>query len=138
MPKMVLTAVYVSIDSNELSEYGTKAELAMQVDEKDVTTFASLGWKEMLGGLGSGSMSLTFLQDTSAAAIDDIVWPLFIARVPVPFELRTTQDAMGTSNPAWTGLVLPSKWNPLSGSVGDVDTSDVQWPTSGLVTRATA
>lgn len=136
--KMVLTASYVSISSNDLSSYCSKIELAAQVEEKEVTTFASGGWKEFTGGLFSAGLSLTFFQSVTASQIDSIVWPLFIAGVPVAFEVRTSNSSVGASNPKWTGNILVSKWNPISGAVGDVDGVDVQWPSSGAVTRATS
>lgn len=136
MPKMVLKQSFVSINSNDLSAYCSKIELAIQVEEKDVTTFASLGWKELLGGLGSAGLSLTFLNDVAASAIESIIWPLF--GLVETFETRTSNAVRGTSNPSWTGSVLLSKWNGISGSVGDVNTADVQWPSSGLVSRLTS
>jgi hypothetical protein len=54
MPKMVLLAEFVSIGGNDLSTYANKAEVTVEVEEKDVTTYGSLGWKEVLGGLKSG------------------------------------------------------------------------------------
>jgi hypothetical protein len=132
--KMVLTAAYVNLNSTDLSAYGAKAELAVEVEEKEVTTFASLGWKEVLGGIKSGTLQVSFKQDVAAAAIDSIMWPLL--GTVVTFEVRLTQSAVGASNPKYTGSVLVKSWTPLSGSVGDVAELDVSYPTSGAVTRA--
>jgi hypothetical protein len=132
--KMVLTAAYVNLNSTDLSAYGAKAELAVEVEEKEVTTFASLGWKEVLGGIKSGTLQVSFKQDVAAAAIDSIMWPLL--GTVVTFEVRLTQSAVGAGNPKYTGSVLVKSWTPLSGSVGDVAELDVSYPTSGAVTRA--
>lgn len=136
--KMVLKASYISIATNDLSAYCSKIEIAAQVEEKDVTTFASGGWKEEVGGLFSAGVSLTFFQSVTATEIDSIIWPLFIAGVPVAFESRTSNGSRSTSNPSWTGNLLISKWSPISGAVGDVDGVDVQWNTSGAMSRLTA
>lgn len=136
MAKMVLLAEYVSINSNDLSTYATKAELSVEVEDKDVTTFASLGWKELLGGLKSGELSLEFKQDVAATKLDSIMWPLL--GTVVPFEVRLDQASVGTSNPKYTGNVLINGWNPIEGSVGDEASVSVGYPTSGAVTRATA
>lgn len=136
MAKMVLLAEYVSINANDLKTWNAKAELAVEVEEKDVTTYASLGWKEVLGGLKSGNTQLEFKQDFAAAALDAIMWPLL--GTVVPFEFRADQGAVSTSNPKYTGFVLIKEWNPLTGSVGDEATAKVQFPTSGAVTRATS
>ncbi|MET9734283.1 phage tail tube protein [Streptomyces sp. NPDC006458] len=135
MPKMVLLAEYLSINANVLNTYTKKAEVSIEVEEKDVTTFASLGWKEVLGGLKSGELGLELFNDYAAAALDAIMWPLL--GTVVPFEVRADQGAVSTSNPKYTGSVLIKSWNPITGSVGDEATVSVTYPTSGAVTRAT-
>lgn len=136
MPKMVLTSEYLSIAGTDLSAYTKKAEVAVEVDEKDVTTYASLGWKELLGGIKSGELACDFITDFAAAALDSILWPLF--GTIVAFEVRPTSAAAGASNPKWTGNVLIKELKPISGSVGDEATQSVTFPTSGAVTRAVA
>ncbi|MEW2424835.1 phage tail tube protein [Streptomyces nigra] len=132
---MVLLAEYLSINANVLNEFTKKAEIAVEVEDKDVTTFASLGWKEVLGGLKSGELGCEFLQDFAATKLDAIMWPLL--GTVVPFEVRADQSAVGANNPKYTGNILIKSWNPLSGSVGDEATVSVTFPTSGAVTRAT-
>lgn len=136
MPKMVLLAEFLSINSNTLNEFTKKAELTVEVEEKDVTNYASLGWKEVIGGLKSAELSCEFLQDFAATKLDAIMWPLL--GTVVPFEVRADQAAVGTSNPKYTGSILINGWNPLTGSVGDEATVSLGFPTSGAVTRATA
>lgn len=136
MAKMVLTSTYVSVGGNDLSAYASKAELSVEVEDQDTTTFASLGWKESIGGLKSATLAVAFKQDVAAAAIDSILWPLL--GTVVAFELRSTSAIMGASNPKWTGSVLVTSLTPVSGSVGDVAAFDVSWPTTGVVTRAVA
>ncbi|MDT0306871.1 hypothetical protein RM780_07825 [Streptomyces sp. DSM 44917] len=136
MPMMVLTAQFLSINSVDLSSYTRKAELSVEVEDKDVTTYSSLGWKVVLGGLKSGELGIEFLQDVAAGQIDSIMWPLL--GTVVPFSTRLTQDAVGTSNPAYSGNVLIKKWSPIEGGIGDEASVGVSYPTSGAVTRATS
>ncbi|MGW3346799.1 hypothetical protein ACWDA3_26100 [Nonomuraea rubra] len=136
MPKMVLTAAFVSLSSTDLSEWANKIELQTEVEEKDVTTYKSLGWKEILGGLKSGSLGLEFKQDFAATELDDIMWP-WLGQI-VPFVVRADQGSASTSNPSYTGNCLVKGWNPLTGSVGDEASVSVSFPTSGAVTRTTA
>ncbi|MEW2177142.1 phage tail tube protein [Streptomyces sp. NPDC005406] len=136
MAKMVLLAAFVSVGGNDLSSYTRKAELTVEVEDKEVTTYASLGWKEVLGGLKSGELSLEVLQDVAATKIDAIMWPLL--GTVVPFVVRLDSGAKSTSNPEWTGNVLINGWNPIEGSVGDEASVSVGYPTSGAVVRATA
>ncbi|MEV6571870.1 phage tail tube protein [Streptomyces sp. NPDC051577] len=136
MPKMVLLAQYFSVNGTDVSAHTRKAELAMEVEDKDVTTYGSLGWKEVRGGLKSGEIGAEFLQDVAAGAIDSIMWPLF--GTVVPFEARADQAAVSASNPKYTGNILIKEWKPLEGGVGDEASVSVTYPTSGAVTRATS
>jgi hypothetical protein len=136
MPKMVLLAQYVALNSNDLSSYTNKGELAVEVEEKDVTTYGDDGWKVVLGGLKSGTLALEFKQDFDATKLDSIMWPLL--GTVVTFEVRAANSAVGTSNPSYTGSVLVKAWNPITGSVGDDASVSVSYPTSGEVSRATS
>lgn len=138
MAKMVLLAAYLNLAGNVLNDRCSKIELSAEIEDKDVTTFASLGWKELLGGLGSGSLAITFKNDYAASNVDSIMWPLLLTRTPQTFEVRADQAAVGTSNPKYTGAVLIKEWKPIMGSVGDVAEAEVSFPTSGAITRATA
>lgn len=136
MAKMVLLASYVNLNSTDLSAYASKIELTVDVEDKDVTTYGSLGWKEVLGGLKSGSVAITFKQDVANTALDSIVWPLL--GTVVTFEIRLANTTVTTSNPKYTGSLLVKSWNPISGNVGDAAEVSVTYPTTGAVTRGTS
>ena len=136
MTFMVLTAAYVNLNSNDLSGYARKIELTAEVEEKDVTNYASAGWKELLGGIKSGELGLEFLQDVAATELDSIMWPLL--GTVVPFAVKLDNSTTTTSNPAYSGSVLIKGWNPIEGSLGDEASVSVSYPTSGAVTRTTA
>lgn len=133
---MVLTSEYLSLAGTDLSAFTSKAEVGVEVEEKDVTTYAAQGWKVVIGGLKSGTLGLEFKQDYAAGALDAILWPLF--GTVVAFEVRPTSAVAGTSNPKWTGSVLIKELKPISGGVGDEASQSVSFPTSGAVTRATS
>ena len=136
MAKMVLTASYLALNGTDLSDHTSKIQLSVEVEEKDVTTFASSGWVEVIGGLKSGSLAVMFKQDIADNNIDETMWGLL--GTVVTFEVRLTNSAVGASNPKYTGSVLVSQWSPISGNVGDTAEVDVTFPTSGAVSRAVA
>ena len=136
MAKLVLLTTLLTINSNDLSTWCNKAELPVEVEEKDVTTFASDGWKEHLGGLKVGQLGLEFKQDFAASALDAIMWPLL--GTVVPFTLRPSSAAVGAGNPQYGASVLIAAWNPIEGGVGDEATVSVTYPTSGAITRTTS
>lgn len=136
MAKMVLTAAYLAINSVDRSSWCSKVELTAEVEEKDVTTFASNGWKEVLGGLASGSLAITFKNSVTDNELDELMWALF--GTVTTFEVRASNAVVGVSNPKYTGSILVKNWTPVAGAPGDVNEASYTWPTSGAVTRATA
>lgn len=138
MAKQTILAAYVSIDSNDLSDYCSKIELKAETERQDATTFGSSGWSEKLTGIRSWEVALTFKQDVAASAIDSIMWPLFIANAAVAVELRLNNSAVGASNPSFTGDIIVGEWTPIAGSVGDVAEVDVTFEGTGALTRATS
>lgn len=136
MPKMVLTAAFLAVNAIDRSDWLSKIEITTEVDEKDVTTFKSLGWKEVQGGLKSGSVAPTFRNDVDPTTLDAAMWAL-LGNV-VPFEVRASQAVRSAANPGYTGSMLVKSWTPITGSPGDVNESSYTWPTSGPVARATA
>ncbi len=136
MTAMVLKTTFISINGVDRSSWVSKVELTVEVDEKDVTTFASDGWVEVIGGLIKGQLSLTFKNDITDNTLDETMWALLGTNVA--FEVRPTEAAVGTSNPKYTGTVHIKALAPISGSVGDVNEQSQTYSTSGLITRAVA
>lgn len=132
----MLVAEKVLIGGTDLSTYCSKAEVTISAEIKDVTTYGSGGWKEELGGLKQAKISLEFYNDFTTGNLDSIMWPLL--GTVVTFEFAGTQAARGVSNPSYTGSMLVSDWNPITGKVGDVDTSSVSYQSSGVVLRQTS
>jgi len=132
----VLTDAYIALNGSDRSAFIKQVALNVETAEQDVTDFADAGWTVPIAGLKSGSLALTFNQDVAAAAIDSIMWPLL--GTTVTFEVRATNASVGASNPKYTGSILVTSWNPITGSVGDVAEVSVTYPISGAVTRATS
>lgn len=135
--QMVLTAAFCSITGpGDISGNLKKCELSMEVEEKDVTNFASLGWKEVKGGLKSGGLALEFQNDMTDDGLDEDFWTIF--GTVAAFEVRASSASVGVSNPKYTGNVLIKSWTPVSGAPGDINGFSATFPTSGVVTRATS
>lgn len=136
MAAFVLTDAYIALNGSDRSAYIKQVALNVETAEQDVTDFADAGWTVPIAGLKSGSLALTFNQDVAASQIDSIMWPLL--GTTVSFEVRATNASVGASNPKYTGSILVTSWNPITGSVGDVAEVSVTYPISGAVTRATS
>lgn len=132
-----MTAEKILINSVDVSSFCSKAEFTISAEVKDDTNYASLGWKEELAGLKQGKLALEFYNDfTTTTGLDFLMWPLL--GTVVSFEVAGTQAARGVSNPSYTGNILISDHNPITGKVGDVDTMSVTFQTSGVVLRQTS
>jgi hypothetical protein len=136
MAKQVFKNCYVNLAGTDMSANVNKVEFTDVFEEKDVTTFGSNGAKEVLAGLESGTVALTFRNDFAAGSVDSIMWGL--RGTVVTFEVRPTQAVRGTSNPSYTGNVLVKEWKPISGAPGDVADVSVSYSTSGPSSRLTA
>ena len=57
MPKTILTNVRTFALGVDLTSQSNKVELSAEFEDKDTTNYASQGWKEVVGGLGSAEIS---------------------------------------------------------------------------------
>lgn len=134
MAVLAFTDCYVSINATNLSDHVKSVSLTVDVAQLDSTAMGDT-YTEMIGGLKSGSLAITFNDDFAASNVDATIWPLL--GTAVAFEIRPTSSAVGATNPKWTGSVLISGTS-VGGGVGELAAKSVTWPTTGTVTRATA
>jgi hypothetical protein len=142
MAKFVLTDVKTTINGTDFSDHLASVSIDLSSDEVETTAFGGgSGFRTRVGGLKDGSITLSFHNDfatTGSGAIDSTIWSLFNTNATVV--VTPTSSAVSASNPSYTGVYLVSQVNPISGSVGDLATRDVTWPTAGTagITRGTA
>jgi predicted secreted protein len=105
------------------------------VDVHDVTTFASGGWNEYMGGLKRFSVETSGFQDFNAS-VDDAIgftageWT-FTAGTPITVATSSTAHAV-----TYFGPTLETNYTPVSAKVGDMavfNLSATGQSTSGLV-----
>jgi len=136
MAIFVATDFSVSINgSTALASYLTQVELKASATDITTTAFGS-SWVTRVAGLKEGSLTLTFNQDYAASTVDATLWPLLGSQATVV--IKPTSSAVGTSNPAYTAVCVVTDLTPVSGTVGDLATFSVTWPTTGQLSRATA
>ncbi len=97
--------------------------------EVDVTTFGSGGNMTLLGGLISGQVTASVFLDYQAASAIQTIWAARNTIVAV--EVRPTQAGRSATNPAFTGNILVSHFDPLNTKVGDSSKVSFSWPISG-------
>jgi hypothetical protein len=137
MAKFLATQFQVTLNGTDLTNSLNAVTLDVSSNEVETTTFgtAATVYKTVVGGILSGSAKLDFYQDYAAASVDATIWPL--VNTLGTLVIKPAGTAVSATNPSYTALVLINSYSPVSGSIGDLSSFSVTWPTSGSVTRAT-
>ena len=137
MAKVVATQVVVKIGGVDLSSYVSNVSLSSSADAIEVTSFSSAGARERISGLKDNSVTIDFMQDYAASAVEATVYPL-IGSTAISFEILPNGTAVSSTNPKYTGSLIVVDWTPVAGAVGELLTASVTWPITGAITKATA
>ena len=130
-----LTNEFLALNgSSTVNDHVKAATLTVDVAQLDSTAMGD-SWVEVIGGLKSGTLAITYNDDFAASNVDALLWPLL--GTVVTFEVRPDAGAVSATNPKYTGSVLISQ-HSVGGSVGDLAAKEVTFQTSGTITRATA
>lgn len=140
MAKFVLTNVVTTINGTNFSDHLAAVTIDLSSDEVETTAFGGSGFRTRVAGLKDGSITLSFHNDfgtSGSDAVDSTIWNLFGTNATVVVLPNGT--AVSATNPSYSGLFLVSQVNPIQGSLGDLATRDVTWPTAGTagITRGT-
>jgi hypothetical protein len=135
MAVFAATDYKVTVNGNNLSDRLQSVELSLESDDLETTAFGDT-FRTRVGGLKTGTITLTFFQDFAAGEVDATLFPLYntIATVVVV----PTSSSVSATNPSYTTNCLVNQYSPYSSSVGDIATISVSWPTTGTVSRGTA
>lgn len=138
MAKFMASQFVVTLNGTDLSSSLHAVTLDVSSNEIDTTTFgtSSTVYKTVVGGVVSGSAKLDFYQDYAAGSVDATIWPL--VNTVGTLVIKPAGTAVSATNPSYTATVLINGYTPVMGSIGDLSSFSVTWPTSGSVTRATA
>ena len=138
MAKFLATQFQVSLNGTDLTSSLHAVTLDVSANEVDTTTFgtSSTVYKTVVGGILSGSAKLDFYQDYAAGSVDATIFPL--VNTIGTLVIKPAGTAVSATNPSYTAQCLINAYSPISGSIGDLSSFSVTWPTSGSVTRATA
>lgn len=136
MAKYVVTSPSVTLNGTALTANIAEATLTLSAAEVDVTNAGSNGYKEVVGGLKSGELSLTIHRDAAAGSIDQTIVGLIGSLATAVVKPNGT--ATSTSNNAFTAVVLVNGYTPVAGAIGDLAVATVTFPISGAWSIGTA
>ncbi len=134
MAEQVFDNVFLSIDSNDVSDHVRQATLTYQAELQDKTAMGD-NTRERIGGLKDWSIQVEFNQDFAASNLDSILFPLVGTVFAVI--LRPDAGSVSTSNPNYTGNGILEEYTPIGGNTGDVAVAPITIQASGDLGRAT-
>jgi hypothetical protein len=138
MAKVVLTNPRVTLDLYDLSDHITSLSIDTNYDLVEVTNVGDTA-KKMVAGLAENSVTFDFQQDFAASSyvspsgVDAVIFPKLGLKIGCT--VRPTSAAISATNPEYQFDVIVSQWSPLSGGVGELATTQVQWPIYGAITK---
>ena len=135
MPKFYAQDYKITVGTANLSTLVNSVTLDITADEVETTAFGS-SYRTRIGGLKDASVSLDFMQDFGAGAVDALLFPLLGSTVAV--KIAPTSGTVTATNPEYRFDALVTQYQPFAGAVGDLATLSVTWPVTGEVSRGTA
>lgn len=135
MAKIVLTDAKVTINSVNLSDHINSITLETKDEIIETSSFGSTA-KTRVAGLADNSVTLDFIQDFAASAVEATIYPLLGTSTSIVIKPVATTTT--TTNPTYTVSAIVSEWSPLKGGIGQLSTASVTWPVSGTIAKATS
>jgi hypothetical protein len=134
MAKFAATDYVITINSTPVSTNLNSVELSLEADDLETTHFGEAD-RSRIGGLQNATLTLNFMQDFGAGAIDQLLFPLLgqIAEVTIKHK---NEDVAG-QNPLYIANCLVTQYSPFASSIGDIATLSVTWPVSDDVIKLT-
>jgi hypothetical protein len=137
MAKTVLLDPVIIFAGSTVTTSCASVTISVEADDVETTAFGGSGFRTRIGGLKSGTVDFEFHQDYASGSIDGLIFPLLGGTAAVSVRPGGTAIA-SASNPQYNFDVLVTSYNPVDGAVGDLNTTSVSFPITGVITRATA
>jgi hypothetical protein len=125
--------VYIGTDAATKIAYGTDATLNLQMDTRDITNKDSNGWRELLEGLRSWSISASFLYLYSANWGYADAFAAIVARNALATYFLTGEKGLADDDGAnyYYGNAYETSGNLAAPNAEDNMTSDVNFEGTG-------
>ena len=127
--------VGLKINAIDLSDHVTSVTLNYAADELEVTAMGDTAHK-FVKGLESGTLTVSFLNDTAASQVLTTLNSAFGTTVAVKM-VQEKVPAVSATNPLYTFDILVNNLTPINGGVGDIGTQDITFTLNSKVTVAT-
>lgn len=111
-------------------------DLGATADQHETTNGDSGDWKEFIGGLKEGELSVDLVKDGDLSGLDAAMWAAL--GTTITFATKKTDAAVSGSNAQYSGNAVVLDWKPFEGKVGDLFAGTIKLKPTGTITRATA
>ena len=128
--------VGLKINNVDLSDHVTSVTLNQVADELEVTAMGDTAHK-FVKGLESGTLTVSFLNDTASANVMATLRAAFGTTVAVKMvQEKANPVVISATNPLYTFDILVNNLTPINGGVGDIGTQDITFTLNSVVTIA--
>lgn len=134
MAAFALTDGFLSLGGTDVSSDVKSMELTADGETVDDSAMGD-SWRSFLRSVKSWTLSVEFNDDVANSGLDDVMWAAFDAGTAIAMILRTDSSAVGTSNPEYTGNVIPDN-HVIGGSWGDLASKSLTFTGTGALARA--
>lgn len=137
MAEFVMDDAFLSLGGTDLSDHVASVTLNYEGDLKDKSAMSDTT-VERIAGVKDWSLDVEFNQDFSTSSVDDTIWTALDGGSTLAVILRPTSDAVGGSNPEFTGNVLVESYPIVDGAHGDLASTSITFQGTGALARATS
>ena len=135
MAEFQLNNASITINSVDLSSYGTSVTLSQSADSLETTAMGDTA-RTFIAGLTNGTIDIDFNADFAASKTEATIYPLVGTTTAVV--VKPVAASVSATNPSDTFNVIVNEWDTLNGSIGELATHSVSWQIAGAITKATS
>lgn len=135
MATLVLTDAQFEWDSNDWSDHVRSVTVEYSAELQDDTVMGD-DTRSMIGGLKDWSVTAEVLADEAANEPNAVLFA--DVGTTATILVRPTSSAVSTTNPNYTGTAILESYQPVQGTVGDMQTFTAVFRAAGTLSRATS
>ena len=127
------TNMELLVDGFAIEGFANSATMDVQVDELDVTTLGSAGWRQKITGLATHTIAVSGFQDYALTGVDPTLTGTGTGQNVVTF--CPINGGAAVTDPAFFGAGRTTTRTPISGAVGDAAAFTFDWAGNGRLVR---
>jgi hypothetical protein len=133
MAVFAMTSVGILVDSLAVTGFADELEMAAVVEELDVTTFGSGGWRTKKPGLASHTLAVRGFQDYATTGVDP-TFPISVLGGQDTFTI-SPNGGSAVGDLAYMGQGRLTDYTPLTGAVGEAGRFGFGWAGDAQLVR---